>query len=80
MADRRRNPQSENGGLADHDRATRACRKLTVPTKKQKSLRPLETVKDGSCMTADNIRFGFARLALVVVWIVAIPWLILLAG
>jgi len=31
-------------------------------------------------MTAANIRFGFARLALLVAWIVAIPWLIVLAG
>jgi hypothetical protein len=31
-------------------------------------------------MTADNMRFGFARLALVAAWIVAIPWLISLAG
>jgi hypothetical protein len=30
MADRRRNPQSENGGLADHDRErpTRICNDL----------------------------------------------------
>jgi hypothetical protein len=31
-------------------------------------------------MTSENIRFGFARLALVAAWIVAIPWLVLLVS
>jgi hypothetical protein len=33
----------------------------------------------GDVVTADNIRFGFGRLALVAAWVVAIPWLIGLA-
>jgi hypothetical protein len=31
-------------------------------------------------MTRENVRVGFARLAIVAAWIVAIPWLFVLAG
>jgi len=31
-------------------------------------------------MTSENVRVGFARLAIVAAWVVAIPWLIVLAG
>jgi hypothetical protein len=68
-----------------HASSQAACRLLTHLFKPTKIIFRIGTVRTpkepiSDAMIADNIRFGFARLALVAAWIVAIPWLIFLAG